>query len=254
MPYITNLQQEKCDQSLMDYFQQVYVINLPNRRDRRREITGQMEKIGLSFSQPNILLFSAVRPDSPGDFPSIGARGCFLSHLKILQHAYSKGFERILIFEDDLNFAADFKERIDKVISELEFYDWSVFYGGYFLQDSLESEKGGELVPVSPSKVVQTSHFVGFRGPAIGEAISFLEKMLTRPAGDPKGGPMHVDGAYNWFRRAFPSKLTLLAAPELGYQRSSRTDIHELRWFDRMPVVDLTVASLRKLRRFLSKA
>ena len=59
---------------------------------------------------------------------------------------------------------------------------------------------------------------------------------------------MHVDGAYCWFRHAHPHFRTLLAVPELGYQRSSRTDIHDLRWFDRVPVAREAVAWLRQWR------
>ena len=59
---------------------------------------------------------------------------------------------------------------------------------------------------------------------------------------------MHVDGAYNWYRRLHPSELALAAVPELGYQRSSRTDVHRLGWADSTPLVKDTIAGLRRLR------
>ena len=62
---------------------------------------------------------------------------------------------------------------------------------------------------------------------------------------------MHVDGAYNWFRRANPQFKTLLAIPELGFQRASRTDIHELRWYDRVPLFREGMASLRQVKNAL---
>jgi glycosyl transferase, family 25 len=34
----------------------------------------------------------------------------------------------------------------------------------------------------------------------------------------------------------------------LGEQRSSRTDVHSLRWFDRLVLVKDVVASLRRVR------
>jgi len=59
---------------------------------------------------------------------------------------------------------------------------------------------------------------------------------------------MHVDGAYGWFRYEFPSKATWLAVPQLGYQRSSRTDIHPLQWFDRIPGIRWAIEWLRQMK------
>jgi hypothetical protein len=89
---------------------------------------------------------------------------------------------------------------------------------------------------------------VTFQGEAIAAAVRYLEAILARPAGDPDGGPMHVDGAYNWFRRANPQFKTVLAIPELGFQRASRTDIHDLRWYDKTPLIRNAVAGLRWLK------
>jgi hypothetical protein len=234
--------------NLTEYFQRIYVINLPQRRDRRREMARQLRMIGTGFSSTGVRLFEAVRPSSPEDFPSIGARGAFLSHLKILQEASAQQLQKILIFEDDLDFIHDFSSKIGAVVEELKSEDWSMFYGGYVLPDSSQPQSGRAVTLADPSLRIQTAHFVAFRGPAIAEAVSYLEALLTRPGGDPRGGPMHVDGAYSWFRQAHPEHLTLLATPQLGFQRSSRSDIHDLRWFDRVPGVRHTVAGLRQLR------
>jgi GR25 family glycosyltransferase involved in LPS biosynthesis len=239
--------------NLTEYFQRIYVINLPQRRDRRREMARQLKMIGTGFSSPGVRLFEAVRPQAPDGFPSIGARGAFLSHMKILQEASAQQLQKILILEDDLDFIPDFSSRIEAVVEELEREDWSVFYGGYVLPDSLEPQSSQALIPADPSLRIQTAHFIGFRGSAIGEMVDYLEAMLNRPGGDPRGGPMHVDGAYSWYRQAFPHRLTLLATPQLGFQRSSRSDIHDLRWFDRVPGVRHTVAGIRQLRNRVCK-
>lgn len=104
------------------------------------------------------------------------------------------------------------------------------------------------MICVEPTLEIQTAHFVGLRGEAIGEAVDYFEAMLVRPGGDPLGGPMHVDGAYSWFRQANPQMLTVLAMPQLGFQRSSRSDIYDLRWFDRVPGVLHVIAGLRQLK------
>jgi glycosyl transferase family 25 len=233
---------------VLEYFQQIYVINLPHRRDRYREMAEQLDEIGLSFNSPGVRLFAATRPEEPEGFPNIGARGCFLSHLGVLRDARERKFERILIFEDDLNFAPDFSARIKDIVSALERVDWSVFYGGYAMKIPPQPKGDEILVQPEPPDSIQTAHFIGFRGAAIAEVTEFLETVLTREPGDPKGGPMHVDGAYGWFRYLNPSRITLVSVPRLGYQRSSRTDIHALRWYDQVPGSRQAIGLLRRLR------
>jgi hypothetical protein len=48
---------------------------------------------------------------------------------------------------------------------------------------------------------------------------------------------MHVDGAYSMFRMRYPDRVTLMATPSLGSQRSSRSDIATNKWYDRTPVI-----------------
>ncbi len=55
--------------------------------------------------------------------------------------------------------------------------------------------------------------------------VDYLEAMLQRPKGSPDGGPMHVDGAYSWFRRAHPEVAAYVCTPSVAQQRSSRSDI-----------------------------
>lgn len=234
--------------TLLDYFEQIYIINLPSRTDRKYEMQVQLTKIGLSLDNPQIKLFTAVRPDQAGDFPSIGARGCYLSHLGVLKEALRQGLKNVLILEDDLNFFSDFLERIPVILDTLAQCDWGMFYGGYQLTAPLIGISDRQLIIASPKNGIQTTHFVGFHHSIIPALVEYLENLLLRPGGDPSGGPMHVDGAYSWFRRQYPDVVTLLAVPELGYQRSSRTDISELRWYDRWAGVRLLVQFIRLLK------
>ena len=60
-----------------------------------------------------------------------------------------------------------------------------------------------------------------------------------------------IDGAFVWFRRARPDLVTVFA--DLGYQRSSRTDVGAKKWFDRIigvrELVGLARRVVRRLRR-----
>lgn len=237
----------------LDYFERIFIINLPARTDRQAEIAAQLKAIGLSLDDANLELFPAVRPDAPEGFPSIGARGCFMSHLGVLRTAQRLGLQRVAIFEDDLDFAANFNARIASIIERLQSTNWSMFYGGYHMTQASRGPALGGLVESQPDELIGTTHFVVFQGEAISAAVHYLENILGRPAGDPDGGPMHVDGAYNWFRRANPQFKTVLVTPELGFQRASRTDIHDLRWYDTTPLVRHGVACRRLVKNTLMR-
>lgn len=232
---------------LPDLFDAVYVINLASRTDRRREIERQLSDIGVHVDGERVKLFAAVRPDGPGGFPTIGARGCFLSHLHILQDAQRRGLARLLILEDDADFQLDFMVRLQDMAGTLGAPDWSIFHGGW-LATGGGAPGTGPLWRLDPTMSVMGTHMVGLQGAAIGELVDYLQRMLQRPPGDPDGGPMHVDGAYYWYRRSRPERATLIAVPTLAVQRPSRTDVHVLRWFDRLPVIRDLAAVARRLK------
>ena len=225
------------------------MINLESRRDRHREMDRQLRSIGLSLDCRPIELFSAIRPADKGEFDSVGTRGCFMSHLGVLQRAVSGAYARILIFEDDLNFVAGFKERLAAAVAVLDNCPWDLFYGGYLLPDGVTFASGVQYV--SPKQALVAAHFLALSARAVALAAPFLETLLSHKAGDPNGGPMHVDGAYSWLRQANPQLITRIAVPPLGYQRASRTDIHQLRWFDRFPITRHAVSVARIVKNFL---
>lgn len=223
------------------------VINLPSRADRRAEFSIELNRVGLSFDHPQVRIFDAIRPDAPDGFPSIGARGCFLSHLGILRQATASGQDKVLICEDDMDFTPDALSRLPGLLDRLQADDWSLFYGGFGEGPSGQPVAPG-LVLLTPDQGVSCSHFYAIRGKAIPDLMRYLEAMLSRPAGAAEGGPMHYDGALCWFRAAHPQHVTLAAVPMIGVQRPSRTDIHDRRWFDRWPMVRDLAALARRIR------
>ena len=235
----------------LGYFDRVFVINLPSRHDRRREMDQQLRRIGLSLQSPLVELFAAIRPEQKGEFESIGARGCFLSHLDVLRIARERGYARILVFEDDVNFAPHFGEHIDGCIAALKREPWDLFYGGYRLHRPTALAKPLTLLP--PDDDVLLTHFVALSARALDAAIDYFSKVLARPNGHPLGGPMHVDGAYGWMRRTHRELICRLAVPQLGSQRRSRTDIQALRWFDRIAGIREAVATTRAFRNAIAE-
>ena len=231
----------------LEHFDAIFVINLPARADRRREIDQQLRRLGLSLQHEKVVLFPAVRPESPGGFPSIGARGCFMSHLGVLQMAQAKGVDNILILEDDCDFSKNVTAMLSQLDDGLQKMDWAIVYGGAL--NDFESQPGATgLQTVLPDTGLMGSHCIALRGSAVPMVAAYFEAMLQRPPGSPEGGPMHVDGAYSWLRKDHPELTTLIAVPELAFQRSSATDVHARRWYDHAPVVRNVVGVLRFLK------
>lgn len=217
---------------------ETYVINLPQRTDRRSEMQDELSRIGW-----NAKFFPAIRPASAGGFSSIGAHGCFLSHLAVLSAARNSGAGRVVILEDDVNFVRGFREKWNAAVEKLSGQEWSMFYPGH----ALDNLPGGFAL-LQPERSVLCAHFLMIEAQALPTIIEGLETILGRPAGHPLGGPMHVDGAYSTIRAQNPLLKTYAIAPVLGYQRPSRTDIREARWFDRIDALDAIVSFARKLK------
>lgn len=216
----------------------IFVINLPHRTDRRSAMTAQLSRIGWRAR-----FFPAIRPKDSAGFPSIGARGCFLSHLAVLQEACNSGAEQLVILEDDVNFVAGFAEFWSSSVTALQAKTWSIFYPGHPLRPL---PAGLSRIPADTG--VQCSHFMMINGHALRLLIVGLESILSRPPGHPLGGPMHVDGAYSTLRAQNHALVTYACSPTLGYQRPSRTDIGKLKWFDRMAIFAPMVELARKLK------
>ena len=213
--------------NFIDYFDKVYIINLPHRADRREEIEVQLKRVGLALNHPKVTLFNAIKPDEVGEFPSIGAKGCFLSHLGVLKDAQLKQFEQILIFEDDLDLSKNFIEHSVKVLHSLIKNDWDIFYGDYRPDEPIVSDNN-PTKSISREFGLATTSFLGIKNSIISPLVDFFEQILTRPSGHPLGGQMHVDGAYNFFRENYSACTTIISTPKLGFQRSSRSDIADL--------------------------
>ncbi|MFS0771434.1 glycosyltransferase family 25 protein [Sphingomonas sp. 1P08PE] len=235
---------------LAETFDRIVIVNLARRPDRRREMVEQLARIGLSFDHPKVLRFDACTFDDPAGFPTPGTRGCFHSHLGVWRDAAKRGDRSVLLLEDDLDFVDDIDRRLPAAMAALAERDWTMFYGGV-LQWTPAAEATSPLALAGADEPIMGGHFVAVRGDAIADLASYLTAILTRPAGCPDGGPMHVDGAYGWFRKANPSLQTWVAHPDLGVQRSSRTDIHQLGWKDRLPGVRQLTSTARRLRRAL---
>lgn len=215
-----------------------HVINLAERTDRRREMEHQLLHAGVTAS-----FFPAIKPTDLAGFPSIGAHGCFMSHLAVLKVGLRQN-QHVMIIEDDLDLVDDFRSRWGAILAELHARPWSVFYPAHFIKGLPAG-----ISEIAPDTGVMCTHFLMFHRDAIAEIIAGLDRILLRPPGHPGGGPMHVDGAYSTLRAQNPALRTLAYSPALGTQRSSRSDIADLKFYDRISVLRPGARIFRGMKR-----
>ncbi|MBH3413404.1 MULTISPECIES: glycosyltransferase family 25 protein [Pseudomonas] len=229
--------------NVIDFFDRTRIINIPSRTDRREETEAEFARNGFHIDDEKIGFFPAVTPTDQQGFPSIGARGCFMSHLQILEEAVRLNVDNILIMEDDIQFSRRIGPFGKKAIESLQGMDWDIAYLGHSCEGN--SDNPG-WAPVD--RPIHLSHFYAVNGKSVGKLRDFLAQILQRPPGHPDGGPMHYDAALNTLIHTDKNIQAYYFTWNLGYQRPSRTDLHALSVFDRLALLRPVMALYRRLK------
>lgn len=154
----------------------LWCLTLSHRKDRQKSAMRQYAKIGTS----EFYFFLAVDGVKEGlTHPDIlinpGMRGCFESHKRMLLDAIGKGYESILITEDDLIFIEDFNTIFKQCVDLLP-EDWQFIYLGHYENDGgMEFKEQVNARWVIPNAVWGT-HGYAVRGK---ETIRRLYEALT---------------------------------------------------------------------------
>jgi len=129
---------------MRNYFDWVPVINLDKRRRKMADFNKRVAAIpDWPFLQPE--RFPGVDGAAlghPNWFSAGGpAWGCAQSHMRILETAIIRGYDRILVLEDDAVFIDDFADKSVKFIRALP-RDWHQAYlGGQHLKREVRAPK-----------------------------------------------------------------------------------------------------------------
>ncbi len=224
---------------LLAVFDRTYVINLPNRTDRRRQMEAELRRPGIGPTEGRVRYLPAVRPSEARPFGSIGEKGCFLSHLAVLREARHDDLSALLILEDDAKFEDDFRQNWSAVHDQVEGGDWDLVHLGHLHM------VGGTVSMTTPSPRLEAlelgvgllgAHCYAVRRRCLDPLIKHFERQLTGVRGDDLYGPMPPDGTLNTFAWVNPQVKRYVVIPSLCRQRSSRSDIRPKPW-DRVPVV-----------------
>lgn len=229
--------------NLIESFDQVRIINMVSRKDRRNETVSEFMRYGFQLNTDKVKFFDAITPNEAQGFPNLGVRGCFLSHLKILEEAKQSKSENILILEDDIQFSKHILEYGSIAIESLKDLDWDIAFLGHVFETLPD-----ELTWKKVNQAIRLGHFYAVNGKTLERLTQCLNSILERPPGHPDGGPMHYDGALNTFVKQENDIQAYFFSKNLGYQRPSRTNIHKHSIFDKNFMLKHMTIVARKIK------
>lgn len=237
--------------ALAEYFDCIYVINLPERQDRLNRVKKELERVSWKIGDNGVRIFPAFKHSERAGFPNAGARGCFLSHLECIRRAHAEKRRSILVLEDDICFSSALDRLGPAIIAQLKATEWDLAFFGHHgtgaIPDAKPDTSPHELKFIPWPAEIQGMHFYAINGRIFARLIGDIERHIHGVEGDQEYGPMPVDGAFNIFRRNNPDVRTLIVQPKLGWQTSSRSDITP-RSFDRIPLFQPFIRALRSVK------
>lgn len=144
-------------QEIVDEFNKnidkIFVINLEYRTDRLERISTVLNQMNLKFEVFNAVNGLMINENFVYDGEKIGEPypggwhhfkcqiGCFLSHYEILKICKDRGYERVLILEDDCEFCDNFIQRFNNVFKNIPL-DWDFIYLSCSQPDFIENYDG----------------------------------------------------------------------------------------------------------------
>jgi len=99
--------------SILAHFDQVRIINLASRADRKAECIQEFARWGLPMD--NTRFYTATKPTVvPAYWQHLpaGVYGCFMSHLTVLKKFSQSNDSRLLVMEDDIQFDDPYSARV----------------------------------------------------------------------------------------------------------------------------------------------
>ena len=230
---------------LLDYFDRVAIIHLPDRVDRYRTLRTELSRIDIDIDGPKVVIPHAPMPETANGYTSRGVYGSFLSHLEILEAAYRDGLETVWVLEDDAIFSKRFRSQQAAVAKHLRANDWDMFFVGHTVLNSL---------PDSPTDLLRFSgpflwaHSYAVHRRIMSRLIEYLRKTEERPEGHPEGGKVYIDAAYFLFRQIYPDVISIVSSPCFSVQKGSPSSLNTLPWYKRVFPFSLGVNLARELR------
>lgn len=126
--------------TVKEYFDQVYVINLPKATDKMQRMRQIMIRLGVKYKRVNAIdgrstrakmywtkLKSQYPVDPNSDQLTVPGMACTLSHCSAIKHAIENRKKRILVLEDDVILHRSFEHEFRRVAN---LPSWKLLYLG----------------------------------------------------------------------------------------------------------------------------
>jgi glycosyl transferase family 25 len=155
---------------------EIFVINLRRSVKRRREMSAQLDRLGLSYrffeatdgkalTEEELLQHRRQMPGQPS--LTLGQIGCALSHYRVYRTMEEEGIETALILEDDLRLSPDLPRLLPRLEAELQNDELILLYfvpgRGCQITRADQVELGGEYhlrYPLSIGNVLSATAYL----------------------------------------------------------------------------------------------
>ena len=230
---------------ILEYFDRMAIIHLPDREDRFRALRAELSRIGIDINDPKVTIPDPPMPKTSHGFLSRGVFGSYCSHLEILEAAYRDGLETVWVLEDDAIFSRRFNARQTAVAQYLRENTWDMFFPGHTVWQKL---------PDSPTDLLRFSgpffwaHAYAVHRRIMPRLIDYLHQNIEREQGHPEGGKMYIDAAYFLFRQLNPDVTCVVSSPCFSVQKGSRSSLASRRWFEKFALASAAVDLAREIR------
>jgi glycosyl transferase, family 25 len=208
---------------ILDYFDRLAIVHLPDREDRLRALTKELARCGVDINSPKVVMPDPPMPKSPNGFLSRGVYGSYLSHLEIIEQAYRDGLETVWVLEDDAIFSKRFRNQQQQVAADLRDHDWDLCFIGHSVYDSLPESPTGLLRFSGP---FLWAHSYAVHRRIMPRLIEYLRLNEARENGHPDGGKMYIDAAFFFFRQQNPDVVCVVSSPCLSVQKGSPSSLN----------------------------
>jgi hypothetical protein len=215
---------------ILDYFDRMAIVHLPDRVDRYRALKHELSRIGVDIESSKVIIPDPPMPETRHGFTSRGVYGSFLSHLEIIENAYRDGLDTVWVLEDDAIFSKRFNKQQTAIAEYLRANEWDQLFIGHSFFEELPPSPTG-LLRYSGPFIWAHSYAVHRR--IMPRLIEYLRTTIDRETGHPEGGKVYIDAAYFLFRQLNPTVISVVSSPCLSVQKGSQSSLNSPRWYQR---------------------
>lgn len=136
------------------FFDAIFCINLDTQTERWSRACNRFDRIGIRHRVHRV---PAV------ETPESHHSGCALSHRLIIDHAKKRGYESVLVIEDDALFLDGGSRLLQQNLEELERVSWNLLYlGGHKWGERFDPAPGCQHLRLLPAPSVTCTHAIAY--------------------------------------------------------------------------------------------